>query len=208
MKTPLERAEERLRALNTLLLPLLQASRDYHSVWRLVENLQKNTPTTILSKRDYTVNTILLDMPLGNPLLIVFYVSTQRSRPLSPSQLKQKIKAMKKAVQRIRGKLFNTADILYAIYTPSGLTSGARRIALENKILYSDSLKTILRLIAKYLASRYNALRKKLQEKKRIWGKVPVLLYALGILSKRLGAQVDLPDRQQVISLALNGGKL
>ena len=203
MATPLAAKEERLTVLNRLLLPLLRAARRYHHVWRLSRSDAARAPAKTVNTSTYTVAIITLELPGSHPLTIAYYVSTQRSRPLSPKQLTQRMRQLKKMLAKNRTP---QGDTVYALYIPAGLTRGARRIAHHNMILYSRKPERLAERIASYLRHRYERLLEKLRGRK-VWGQLPLLLYSLSTLATELGEHIDnRPSPDWAIEAAEKGG--
>ena len=204
---PLQRVEERIRILNTALVPLLRGARRYLSIWSQLQRISKK-PLETYTTRDYTVTIFLAEMPGSNPLLIAYYISTQASRPLSPSQLAARIKRVLKEVNKLRNKLFTAADILYIVYAPRGFTKGARKLARTKGINLATTQREILAPIARYITKRFNKLLDKIKGK-RIWGNLPLLLYALQEIGINIGANIRrVLDTLDLIRLVEKGGKL
>ncbi|GEM_PF-3421644 len=193
---PLERVSRRLDVVNRLMLPFLRASRRQAGLSRLLgENLN---PAMVVSSRDYTVTVLVYTMPTGPHLVVALYASTQSSRPLSPKQLAARLARLRDAVLRLRGRYFNQADVVYLVYAPAGFTRGARRLAVRQGIAISCTTRALLTNLARYIKTRYERLRRKL-EGKTVWGRVPLLLYMLGYMARELGAAVELPDLAKTI---------
>lgn len=199
--------EERLRSLNRLLLPFLRSAREQRRLLRLAGR----PPTRVLhvdQSRDYTVTVIVYTLPLGNPLVAAIYTSAQRSRPLSPSQLRQRLQRLRDTVAKLRGRLYNQADIIYAVQVPAGATRGARRLARSLGVNLAENTEKLLASLARYTATRYQRLAAKLRGK-RVWGPVPLLLHTLAHLAKELGAHdTDPPPLHVTVKLAQEGGTI
>jgi len=199
--------EERLRSLNRLLLPFLRSAREQRRLLRLAGR----PPARILhvdQARDYTVTVIVYTLPLGNPLVAAIYTSAQRSRPLAPSQLRRRLQRLRDAVARLRGRLYNQADIVYAIHVPAGATRGAKRLARSLGVNLAATTEKLLASLARYIATRHQRLAAKLRGK-RVWGPVPLLLHALAHLAKELGApDADPPPLHITLKLAQEGGTI
>ncbi|BEP18576.1 hypothetical protein PYJP_19280 [Pyrofollis japonicus] len=204
---PLQRVEERLQVVNQFIVPLLRATKRYSTLWSQVTRLIRK-PTKIYTSRDYTVSILVIDLPASKPLVLVYYISTQRSRPLSPSQLEQRMRSMRRHVEKIRGKLFESADIIYTIYAPKGLTQGARRKAKRNFINIARSSKELLAPLARYITRRFQRLIESIRSK-RIWGELPILIYAFQEIGRSIGARIDdVLDPPTVLKLSLKGGTI
>jgi hypothetical protein len=202
---PLERPKLRLETVNTIFLPFLKASRQYRRLLRILG--RQENPATVIHQRDYTVNILTYTMPVGPHLVIALYASTQTSRPLSPQQFAKKLQVLKKELIELRGKYFNQADIVYLIYAPAGFTRGTRRLAARQGVNIASNVTRLARLLAHYLKTRYERLHRKLLGK-RVWGPIPLLLYALALLANSLGAGIDPPNIEKVLEAATRGTKL
>ncbi len=204
--TPLERREQRLGVANALLLPLARGARQAARLTRLLNG--KHRVLHIDQARDYTVTVAVVDMPLGNPLVVALYTSTQTSRPLSPSQLAKRLQRLREAVEKLRGSLYTQADTVYMLYAPRGLTRGAARKAYKAGITVATKPIQLAKSLARFLKARYEKLRRRLAGK-RVWGPIPALLYTLHELAKSLGADPQPPiSLEQALHLAENGGHL
>jgi len=204
---PLQRVEERIRIINTALLPLLRGIRRYIAIWSQLRRIS-NKPLETYSSRDYTVTVLFAEIPGSNPLLIAFYTSTQSSRPISPSQLAARMKRLLKEVKKLRNKIFTSADILYVIYSPRGFTKGAKKTAHRIGVNLASSTKELLAPIARYITKRYNKLLQAISGKK-IWGDLPLLIYALQEIGLSIGASIKKSlDPPMLIELAEKGGVL
>jgi hypothetical protein len=205
--TPLQLREERLAHLNRLLLPLLRAARRYAAAWRVLLPSIAGT-TRVESTRDYTASIIQLNLPASNPLLVAVYVSMQRSSPITPSQLKPKLHKLKTLVNRLRGRTFTAADIVYIIVAPKGYTTGARKLAANTGVNAVKNVEEAAAKLRTYIRARLQKLAQAVKGK-RIWGELPLLIYSLQTILAELGETITIirsPDL--AIELALHGGKI
>ncbi len=204
---PSQRVEERIKILNTALVPLLRGARRYLSIWSQLQRISKK-PLATYTTSDYTVTIFLAEMPGSNPLLIAYYISTQTSRPLSPSQVLARIKRIGKEIKKLRNRVFTAADILYILYAPRGFTKGARKISRAKGINLATTPKDLLSPVARYIAKRFNKLLEKIRGK-RIWGNLPLLVYALQEIGASIGANTErVLDTLNLIKLVEQGGTL
>lgn len=201
---PSERPQRRLEVVNSVILPLLRAAGRQRKLQRILGKEAAN-PTAIYQTNDYTVTVLVYTLPAGNPLVVAIYASTQVSRPLSPQQLAQRLKRLKTILSKLRGRLFNQADIVFLLHAPAGLTRGAIRIAVENGVSVSKTPLDAARSLARFLATRYRRLSQKLYGR-RIWGPIPLLLYMLAYLASQLDASVEPPSLSRIVELASRGG--
>ncbi|BEP17070.1 hypothetical protein PYJP_04220 [Pyrofollis japonicus] len=186
--TELKRRELALSEANMVIEPLLRGIRRLINIAETAR-IHLYSPK-IHSSTDRRVYVIALPLPIGNPLVLGIYVSTQSSRPVSPSQFTKRITRLRKEVEDLRGKDFTTADIVYVYVSPKRLTKTAYKNAVKAGILVAQSGGEAKRRIAKYLVKRYEKLLRKLAGR-RIWGRVALFAYALLILASRLGYSVD-----------------
>jgi hypothetical protein len=204
---PLKMKEERLALLNQVVLPLLRAARRYSASWRIL--LPSTAGTSRLEgTKDYTATVLQLNLPASNPMLIAIYISVQKSSPLTPSQLEPKIRKLKELVNKLRGKTFVAADIIYIIIAPKGYTIGSRRIAKKNGV---NAVKTVEEAVARlriYIRTRLQKLVEKVRGK-RIWGELPLLIYALQSILEELGEKLQtfFPE-DLIVKIALEGGSI
>ncbi|KSW11958.1 hypothetical protein CF15_03975 [Pyrodictium occultum] len=199
--------ERRARALaeaNEVLLPLLGGAR---ALVRVLEAAGRSParPVSLHSSGDKRLHALILELPGSSPLVVAVYSSTQESRPTSPQQLAKRMKRLAGFVARLRGRYFNAADVAYIYISPRGLTRGARRLAIGLKTFFAQSGREARQKLAKFLATRYYKLLASLRGK-RVWGPVPLLLYALSILAQRLGAHVEPVSAARAIELSTRGG--
>jgi len=202
---PLDRAGQRLHIVNKVFLPFLRTSRKHRRLLRILGKYEN--PAFVVQRRDYTANILAYTMPAGPQLVVALYASMQSTRPLSPQQLASRLRSLKEAVASLRGRLFNQADIVYLIYAPAGFTRGAKRLAVKQAVTIAPDVETLLASLARYIKTRYERLRRKLAGK-RIWGHIPLLLYALGYLASELGADVRLPPIEATIDALTRGAIL
>ena len=204
---PIQRVEKRLQILNTALVPLLRGIHRYSSIWMQIRRISKNPLQTYIT-RDYTIAIIVADLPGSNPLLIAYYISTQSSRPISPSQLRKKMHRILQMLRHLRNKSFTAADILYIIYSPKGFTKGSKREARKHRINLAVSAKDLLSPLARYVSKRYTKLLERIGSKK-VWGNVPLLIYALQEIGLSIGAKIRKSlDPPRLIELVTKGGHL
>ncbi|KSW11369.1 hypothetical protein CF15_00425 [Pyrodictium occultum] len=202
----LQRRQRRLEAVNQLLLPLLRGARRYYTAWRLVNPLLTGV-SRVDESSDYTVTVVTLQLPASSPLVVALYTSTQESRPISPSQLQRRIRRLRSRVASLRGKVFNRADLVYIIYAPRGFTVGARRMARREAVNLASRIEDAIKALARFVGRRLARLTEKLRGR-RIWGEVPLLLYALQELTVSLGAGARLVSRELAVKLAERGGTI
>ena len=204
---PLEMKEWRLQQLNRILLPLLRAARRYARAWRVLLP-DTSGVTRVSSTRDYTATIIQLNLPASHPLIIAMYVSAQQSSPLTPSQLKPKIRRLRQLIAQARGKTFHTADILYVIVSPKGYTRGSLREAVREGVNAVKTIEEAAARLRRYLRKRLTKLLQSIQGK-NVWGELPLLLYALTQLAIELGEQdIKGIDYETAIHAALEGAKI
>ena len=184
-----ERKARALSEANKILLPLIGGARSIAKVVEAAGASQRTRPVSVHSSRDMRLHAIVVEIPGSNPLVVAVYASTQESRPTSPLQFSNRVKRLQRFISKLRGKYFNTADIAYIYISPSGLTRGARLLALKYKVFFALNGNEARQKLAKFLASRYRKLIASLQGK-HIWGVVPLLLYSLSLLARKLGAQI------------------
>ncbi len=205
--TPLEQREERLRQLNELLLPLLRAARRYSTLWSMYSGRPLQASRVVYG-RGYTAALFLAELPGSHPLVIAVYSSAQRSRPLSPSQLSSRLRALKNLVAGERGRSFTSADIVYIVIAPRGATSGARRTAARQGATITLSPREAAARIARYIRSRLQALLRKLSQR-RVWGPLPLLAAALAHLASSLGeGKITVADDARLLQAAEKGARL
>lgn len=186
--TELERREIALNEANKVLAPLLGGAKRLLYAAELART--HTTRTKVFSTTDKRVHIMIIDLFIGHPLVLALYTSTQESRSTAPSQLLRRINRLHKEVERLRGKEFTTADIVYVYVTRRKLTRGAYREAKIKKVIVSLSGEEARRKIAKYFLNRFNKLIQKITST-RIWGRLALFAYALIILAHRLGAAVQ-----------------
>ncbi len=189
--TELQRRELALSEANRVLFPLLGGARRLLQVAELAR--LHITGTKVYSTTDKRVHIVLLDIFSHNPLIIALYISTQESRATSPSQLLRRAKRLAREVEKLRRDEFVSADTLYLYITRKRITRGAYREARARGILVALSSKEARRRIARYLLARLNKLLQKITSK-RIWGRLALFAYALSILAKKLGAEINEPS--------------
>ncbi len=189
--TELQRRELALSEANRVLFPLLGGARRLLQVAELAR--LHITGTKVYSTTDKRVHIVLLDIFSHNPLIIALYISTQESRATSPSQLLRRTKRLAREVEKLRRDEFVSADTLYLYITRKRITRGAYREARARGILVALSSKEARRRIARYLLARLNKLLQKITSK-RIWGRLALFAYALSILAKKLGAEINEPS--------------
>jgi hypothetical protein len=185
---PYDRAEAKQRALaqaNGLLLPLIAGGRRL-AVLRLALSLgHTNRLVHVHSTRDMRVHIVVVDLPASHPLVVAVYSSTQESRPTSPQQFAKRLARLRREVGKLRHRLFEQADILYVYLSPKGLTRGSTLRALREGVIFSSSPLEARKRLAGYLAKRYRRLITKIASTK-VWGELPLLAYALNLLSRTL----------------------
>ena len=203
---PQQRRQQRLATLNELLLPLLRGARRYYAAWRIVNPLLAGV-SRLDQTSDYTITVLTLHLPASNPLVLALYTSTQESRPVSPSQLLRRIRRLRQHVAKLRGKVFTSGDIVYILYAPRGYTRGAKRLARIEAVNIVNRVEDALKTLARYIGRRLSRLTQKLIGK-RIWGELPLLVYALQELASTIGQAITIISRDQAIRLAEQGGLL
>jgi len=205
--TPVQLREERLAQLNSLLLPLLRAARRYSIAWRVLLPSTAGT-ARIEGFRDYTATVVQLNLPASNPLIVAVYVSMQKSSPITPSQLKPKLNKLRELVNRLRGKTFATADIVYIVVAPKGCTIGARRIARYHGVNAVRNIREAIARLRTYIRARLHKLLQAIQGK-RVWGELPLLAYSLQTILQELGERTAIiPSAEIAAKLALEGGTI
>ncbi|RUM47622.1 MAG: hypothetical protein DSY37_01975 [Hyperthermus sp.] len=160
------KSDEALRRANSIILPLMRAAKRYE---RLIENVRRR-PARILNyyvTGDHRVYMLLIDLPASNPLLLVLYSSVQDTRPVAPSQLTRRYMRMRRIIEKWRGKLFVTADIVYLYLTKARLTRPAYRLAKEMRLYVALSVEKAREMLSKYLIKRYNRLKKTKERRSR-----------------------------------------
>ncbi len=183
--TELERREMALNEANKVLTPLLGGAR---RLLHIAELARVHTMRTkVLSTIDKRVHIMIMDLFMGHPLVLALYTSTQESRSTSPSQLSRRINRLRKEIERMRGREFTAADIIYVYIAKRRLTRGAYKEARTKRIIVSLSGEEARRRIARYILARLNKLVQKIAST-RIWGRLALFTYALIILAHRLGA--------------------
>lgn len=202
-----ERKARALSEANKILLPLIGGARSIARVVEAAGVSRITRPVSVHSSRDMRLHVIVVEMPGSNPLVVAVYASTQESRPTSPLQFSNRIKRLQHFISKLRGKYFNTADIAYVYISPSGLTRGARLLAVKYKVFFALDGNEARQKLAKFLASRYRKLIASLQGK-RVWGVVPLLLYSLSLLARQLGAHVHSLSPVYAIEWSHKGIKL
>ncbi|ALL01663.1 hypothetical protein Pyrde_1620 [Pyrodictium delaneyi] len=205
--TSKERKARALAEANKILLPLLGGARHIAKVVEASGAAHVVKPVSVHSSSDMRLHIVVIDIPGSSPLVVAIYVSTQESRPTSPSQFSTRIKRLQHFLDKLRGKYFNTADVAYLYISPLGLTRGAKRLAIKSRIFYAANGNEAKQKLANFLATRYKKLLAKLTGK-RIWGTVPLLLYALSLLARRLGAVVQSISPIHAIEWAQKGTRL
>ena len=189
--TELQRRELALSEANRVLFPILGGARRLLQVAELAR--LHITRTKVYSTTDKRVHIVLLDIFSHNPLIIALYVSTQESRATSPSQLLRRVRRLAREVEKLRESEFISADTLYLYITRRRITRGAYREARARGILVALSSKEARRRIARYLLARLNKLLQKITSK-HIWGRLALFAYALSVLAKKLGAEINEPS--------------
>jgi hypothetical protein len=201
------RAEAKQRALaqaNEVLYPLIAGGK---RLSRIVEA----TATTrrkfvyVYSSGDLRIHILVLDLPASHPLVVAIYSSAQTSRPTSPSQLAKRVARLRREVNKLRHKVFESADIVYVYLSPRRLTRGSVYRALREGVLFSSSPTEVRRKLAKYLATRYRKLVERVAGS-RIWGELPLLMYALNMLARRLTSSIE-DDVAHILSTLHNAIK-
>ncbi|ABM80348.1 hypothetical protein [Hyperthermus butylicus] len=205
-KLPLERRAVRLQAANKVLLPLLSGVKRFSRLWRAYNPLLAGV-SRVDQTRDYTVTILTVHLPASNPLVVALYTSAQESRPITPSQLGQRIARLRAQLAKLRGRVFNAADIVYAILAPRGFTSGAIKLARRLGVNTARKPEEVIQILAKYLTTRLNRLYLRLKGK-LIWGELPLLIYALQELAAALGTKHRVIEPAQALQLAEKGGFL
>jgi len=189
--TELQRRELALSEANKVLFPILGGARRLLQVAELAR--LHIAGAKVYSTTDKRIHIVFLDIFSHNPLIIALYVSTQESRATSPSQLLRRAKRLTKEVEKLRGREFISADVLYLYITRRRITRGAYREARARGILVALNSKEARRRIARYLLARLSKLLQKITSK-RIWGRLALFAYALSILAKKLGAEINEPS--------------
>jgi len=180
------RAAKQRQALmqaNEVLVPLLGASR---RALRLAgASVGKLYRIHVEITGDKRVHIVVIDLPASHPLVVTVYSSAQESRPTSPQQLIKRIRRAAREAGRLRGKLYEQADIIYVYLSPKGLTSGASRLARTYRIIVARKPAEARRRLAKYLSQRYRKLLTTVASR-RIWGELPLLAYTLATIAHNL----------------------
>ena len=175
---------EALADANRLLLPLLRAVKRYNLSCRRCRR-DSTMATRLLQTGDRRVHILVVDIPASNPLVIAVYTSVQRSRPASPSQVLKRVRRLVEAVKRLRGRVFNAADILYFYLSRTRLTRNAYRAAVKAGVHVALTPVKAAEMLSRYLKSRLDRLREALKGK-RVWGVVERLLHSLETLYTEL----------------------
>lgn len=176
-----EAKEAALRAANNVIIPLLSIARRYSQL--LFKLANETLHLRVLQTGDKRVNIVLVEPPASRPLVVAVYSSVQESRPVSPSQLRRRLVRLRKLVDKLRGKHFVSADIIYIYMTRARLTINAYRMARQAGIYVALSSQHAKRILSRYFLKRVKGLLKKLQGQ-RIWGRLALLLYMLYELVK------------------------
>ncbi len=176
-----ERAASRaLENANTLLLPLIRAVRRFNLSCRRRSH-ESCMAIRMLQTGDRRIHVAVIDIPGSVPLVVAVYSSVQTSRPVSPAQLAKRLNRLSSIVSKLRGRLFNAADILYFYLSPVRLTRTAYRLARRNGVHVALNASKALSMLRRYIGKRVTRLRDKLQGR-RVWGRVQALYDALQLL--------------------------
>jgi hypothetical protein len=201
----LQRAEAALREANKILVAIVGAMRRYGKVAEAVQRSRERL-VSVYATPDRRVHVVGLRLPGSRPTIIGVYVSTQVSRPASPAQILNRIRRLTSKVREVKGG--EPADVVLLYVTPKRVTRGAFRVAMRLGVMVARSGSEARRRLASLFLKRYRSLVKKLIGKK-VWGKVPLLVYALGLLAKELGAaELELPSSANIIEWAERGYRL
>jgi hypothetical protein len=175
--------QQALTQANEVIVPLLGASR--RALRLAASSIGRLYRVRVEASGDKRVHVIIIDLPASHPLILALYSSAQESRPTSPQQLLRRIGRLAREVAKLRGKLYEQADIVYVYLSPRGFTSGALRLAKRQKVIAAQKPVEARRRIAKYLAQRYRKLLTTVATRK-IWGELPLLAYTLAYLAHAL----------------------
>ncbi len=176
-----EAKEAALREANNVIIPLLSIARRYSQL--LFKLANETLHLRVLQTGDKRVNIVLVEPPASRPLVVAVYSSVQESRPVSPSQLHRRLVRLRKLVNKLRGRYFASADIIYIYMTRVRLTINAYRMARRAGVYVALGSQHAKRILSRYFMKRVKGLLKKLQGR-RIWGKLALLLYMLHELVK------------------------
>ena len=181
--------QQALAAANTVLLPLMRAVHRYNRVYA-GRKPYYTMKIQLIQTGDRRIHIAVIDIPGSNPLVVAIYSSTQESRPVSPSQIKRRLKRLFRLVSRLRGKLFTAADIVYIYITRRRLTRNAYRIALSNHVNIALSPQKAAATLARLLEQRFRRLQEKLAGRK-VWGIVKALYHSLATLYETLNTPAN-----------------
>ncbi len=176
-----ESKEAALREANNVIIPLLSVARRYSQL--LFKLANEFLHIQVLQTGDKRVSIVLTELPASRPLVVAVYSSVQESRPVSPSQLHRRIVRLRKFVDKLRGRYFVSADIVYIYMTRIRLTVNAYRMARRAGVYVAFGSHHAKRILSRYFMKRVKGLLKKLQGR-RIWGKLALLLYMLHELAR------------------------
>lgn len=174
------RAEEALRLANQVILPLLRGARGFVKLYEAYTRIPRRV-TSLTSSGDKRIHVLAIEVPFSKPLVVAIYASTQRSRPVSPSQLRRRLQRLSRLVAKLRGTIGEQADVVPVYLSATRLTRGAYREALRARIYVALSPTKARQYIASYLNRRLRALLAKLKGRPK--GRVAVLAYALNSLA-------------------------
>ncbi len=184
---------EALREANTVILPLLAAAR------RIARLLGAPKAARLATTWDKRIHILVIDVPASRPIVVALYSSTQSSRPVSPSQARRRIERLRRAVSKLRGKLFNTADIYYLYISKVRFTRAAYREAKRGGVYVAlTPLKARARLY-RIFSERLRKLRASVPN---AWGKLRLLIDALAILSSATAPDSEATERTLLDQLA------
>ncbi len=189
------RAEEALQLANQVILPLLRGARGYVRVYEAYTRMPHRV-TSLASSGDKRIHVLVVDIPFSRPLVVAIYASTQRSRPVSPSQLRRRLARLARLVAKLRNTIGSQADIIPVYLSATRLTRGAYREALRSHVYVALSPTKARQYLASYLKRRLRALLSKTRGAPH--GRVAVLAYALNSLA----TATDPGSRQEGDSLA------
>ncbi len=174
------RAEEALRLANQVILPLLRGARGYVRVYEAYTRMPRRV-TSLASSGDKRIHILVVDVPFSRPLVVAVYASTQRSRPVSPSQLRRRLARLARLVAKLRDTIGSQADVIPVYLSATRLTRGAYREALRSRVYIALSPAKARHYLASYLKRRLRALLSKTRGAPR--GRTAVLAYALNSLA-------------------------
>ena len=173
-------ASRALETANALLLPLIRAVRRFNLSCRRRSH-DECMAIKMLQTGDRRIHVAIVDIPGSAPLVVAVYSSVQTSRPVSPGQLIKRLNRLSSMVSKLRGRLFNAADILYFYLTPVRLTRTAYRLAVSRGVHVALSASKALSMLRRYIGKRVTRLGDRLRGR-RVWGRVQALYDALQLL--------------------------